>query len=76
MAERLLRNRSVATGVEAAPLDSESCRDNTELDCNVAGSETLGNYGSNTQYLPKSKHPNRLLEIQDRNHVPSQPELI
>ena len=37
MAERQLRSRSVATGVEAAP------RDGTELDCNVVGSEALGN---------------------------------
>jgi hypothetical protein len=43
MAERQLRNHSVATGVEAAPLDSESCRVSTELDCNVVGCETLGN---------------------------------
>jgi hypothetical protein len=46
MAERQLRNHSVATGVEAAPLDSESCRNSTELDCNVVGGETLGNKGS------------------------------
>jgi hypothetical protein len=56
--ERQLRNGSVATGVEAAPLNSESCHDSTELDCNVAGSETLGNKESNTQYLPIVEHQN------------------
>jgi hypothetical protein len=43
---KALRNHSVATEVEAAPLDSESCRDSNELDCNVVGGETLGNKGS------------------------------
>jgi hypothetical protein len=46
IAERQLRNHSVVTGVEAAPLDSEFCRDSTELDCNVVGGETLGSKGS------------------------------
>ena len=43
MADRQLRNYSMATGVEDAPLDSESCLDSTKLDCNVVGGETLGN---------------------------------
>jgi hypothetical protein len=72
MAERQLRNRSVATGFEAVPLDSESCRDSTELDCNVAGSETLGNKDNNTQYLPIVKHQNMSLVVQEGSHVPSQ----
>jgi hypothetical protein len=58
MAERQLRNRSVATGVEAVPLNSESCGDSTELDCNVAGSGTLRNKESDTQYLPNIEHQN------------------
>jgi len=44
--ERQLRNHIVATGVEAAPLDSELCRNSTELDCNVVGCESFGNKGS------------------------------
>jgi hypothetical protein len=71
MAEMQLINRSVVTGVEAAPLDSEYCRGRTELDC--TGSETLGIKGSNNQYLSKSKHPNRSLETQDRSHLTRQP---
>jgi len=59
----------VATGVEAVLLGSESCRDSTELDYNVAGSETLGNKESNTQHLPIVKHQNMLVV---QGHVPSQ----
>lgn len=55
----------MATGVEAVLLHSESCRDNTELDCNVAGSETLGNKESNTQYLPIVRHQNMSLVLQE-----------
>lgn len=73
MAEGQWRNRRVATGVEAVLLDTESCRDSTELDCNVAGSETLGNKESNTQYLPFVKHQNMSLVVQVGSHVPSQP---
>ena len=36
MGERQLRSRSMATGVEAAPRDSESCHDSRELGYNVA----------------------------------------
>jgi hypothetical protein len=72
MVERQLRNRIMATGVEAVPLDSESCRDSTELDCNVAGSGTLWNKESNTQYLPNVKHQNISLVVQEGSHVPSQ----
>jgi hypothetical protein len=49
MGERLLRSRSVATGPEAAPRDSESCHDSRELVCNIAGIDTLGNTESNAQ---------------------------
>jgi hypothetical protein len=73
MAERQLRNRNVATGVEAVPLDSESCRDCTDLDCNVAGSETLRNKESNTRYIPIVKHQNMPLVVQEGSHVPTQP---
>jgi hypothetical protein len=73
MAERQLRNRNVTTGVEAVPLDLESCHDSTELDCNVARSETLGNKESNTQYLPIVKHRNMSLVVLEGSHVPSQP---
>jgi len=46
VAEKQFRNHSVTTGVDAVPLDSESCRNSTELDCNVVEGETLGNKGS------------------------------
>jgi len=72
-ANRQLRNRSVATGVEAVPLDSEYCRDSTELDCNVAGSGTLRNKKSITQYLPIVKHQNISLVVQEGSYVPNQP---
>jgi hypothetical protein len=49
MGERQLRSRTMATGAEAAPRDSESCRDSRELVCNIAESETLGNKRSNAQ---------------------------
>jgi hypothetical protein len=49
MGERQLRIRSWATGVEAAPLESESNHDSRELWCNVAESETTGNKESNAQ---------------------------
>ena len=49
MGERQLRSRSMATGVEAAPRDSESCHDSRELGYNVAENETLGNKESNAQ---------------------------
>jgi hypothetical protein len=49
MGERQLRSRSMATEVEAAPRDLESCHDSRELVCNIAESETLGNKGSNTK---------------------------
>jgi len=39
----------MATGVEAAPRDAESCHDSRELVCNVAEFETLGNEENNTQ---------------------------
>jgi hypothetical protein len=35
MGERQLRSRSMATAVEAAPRDSESCHDSRELVCNI-----------------------------------------
>jgi hypothetical protein len=47
MGERQLRSRSLATVLEAAPQDSESCHDNRELVCNIAEIETLGNKESN-----------------------------
>ena len=43
MGERQLRSQCVATRIEAAQLDSESFRDSKELECNVAGTETLRN---------------------------------
>jgi hypothetical protein len=49
MAERQLRSRSMATGVEAAPRGAESYRDSRELGCNIAESETLGDKESNAQ---------------------------
>jgi hypothetical protein len=49
MGERQLRSRTMATGVEAALQDSESCHDSRELVRNIAESETLGNKRSNTQ---------------------------
>jgi hypothetical protein len=39
----------MATGMEAAPRDSESCHDSRELVCNIAEIETLGNKESNAQ---------------------------
>jgi len=39
----------MATGVEAATRDSESCCDSRELVCNIAEIETLGNTESNAQ---------------------------
>ena len=39
----------MATVVDAAPRDSESCHDSRELVCNIAEIETLGNKGSNAQ---------------------------
>jgi len=47
--ERQLRSRSMATVVEAAPRDSESCHDSRELVFNIAKIETLGNKESNSQ---------------------------
>ena len=49
MAERQLRSRSMATGAEAAPRDSESCHDSRELGHNVAENETLGNKQSSAE---------------------------
>ena len=49
MAERQLRSRSLATGVEAAPQDSESCHEGTELVCNITRIETQGNRENNAQ---------------------------
>jgi hypothetical protein len=49
MGERQLRSRSMATRVEAAPQDSESCHCSMELGYNDAEIETLGNKESNTQ---------------------------
>jgi hypothetical protein len=49
MGEGQLISRSMATGVEAAPRDPESCHDSRELVCNIAEIETLGNKGSNAQ---------------------------
>jgi hypothetical protein len=49
MGERQLRSRSMTTVVESAPRDSESCHDNRELVCNIAGIETLGNEENNAQ---------------------------
>jgi len=49
MGERQLRSRSMATGVEAAPRDSESCHKSRELGYNIAENETLGNKESNAQ---------------------------
>jgi hypothetical protein len=43
MAERQLRSRSMATGVETAPRDSETCNNSRQLVCIVAENETLGN---------------------------------
>ena len=40
----------ISTGAEAAPRDSESCRDSRELVCNTAESEQLGNK-SNAQIV-------------------------
>ena len=40
MAERKLRCRSLATGVEAAPRDSESFHECRELVYNITGNET------------------------------------
>jgi len=45
MGEGQLRSRSMATGVEAAPRDTESCHDSRELVCNVAEFEALRNNG-------------------------------
>jgi hypothetical protein len=39
----------MATGVDAAPRDSESCHDSRELVCNIAEIETLRNKGSKGQ---------------------------
>jgi hypothetical protein len=39
----------MATGVEAAPRDSESWHDSMELVCNIAETETQGNKESNAQ---------------------------
>ena len=39
----------MATGVETAPRDSESCNNSRELVCNVAENETLGNKEGNAQ---------------------------
>jgi hypothetical protein len=47
--ERQLRSGITATGAEAAPRDSESCRDIRELVCNISESETLRNKRSNAQ---------------------------
>jgi hypothetical protein len=41
MGERQLRSRYMATGIEAAPRDSESCNEKRELVCNIAEIETL-----------------------------------
>jgi len=49
MGERHLGSRSMATGMEATPRDSESCHDSRELVCNIAEIETLGNKESNAQ---------------------------
>jgi hypothetical protein len=49
MGERQLRSRTMATGAEAAPRDSESSHDRRELVCNIAEGETLENIRSNAQ---------------------------
>jgi Rad3-related DNA helicase len=49
MGERQLRSRSLATVVEAAPQDSESCQDNREVVGNIAEIETVGNKEINAQ---------------------------
>jgi len=43
MGERQLRCRSLATGVETKPRDSESFLEGRELVCNITGIETQGN---------------------------------
>jgi len=49
MAQRQLRSRSQATGVEFAPRNLESCHEGKELVCNITGNETQGNRESNAQ---------------------------
>ena len=49
MAEGQLRIRSLATGVEAAPRDSESVHESRELVRTIAGIETQGNRENSAQ---------------------------